>query len=881
MKQKILKTIFQNKFTGLIFIIFLFSIFTYLPFDWNKSIKNFFIDVQFKIRGPRHLSDKIFIVFIGDEDINALGGWPITRDYYGYLTHILKSMGARTIGIDILFKNKDFRHPEFDTNMADFFQAANNVCLPFTFPEIQLYKFIKSQAPLKLFRGINPTFPIHQFKQAAKGLGFSNFSNEAIIRKVPIIVTHNDTITLSFGFQLARQYLGMTNKIELKNKVVTLTGSNNSSYSNSVDINGRLRLNYFGDIKNLNTISFIDLLQIFESNPDSLNLRNKLVIVAATAPGISVLRPTPLSNLLPATLIHATIAENIIEQKYIKEIPNLFQCLIIILLLFTLWLFLQSANKKIVIISSSALLIIYWILSAMLFNSFNFVLPLFYPTIAYFSLMIYISVQQGRIRRIQENSMKKLLKKRIDLKENRLNDAKEKLEELQHQLEQETTVSEKNRQVVINREKAILDLEKELSDLKTYIIPKKQKIPTQFDDIIYDKTSKMANVLDLVCKVASDNIPILIMGETGTGKEMIAQAIHQTSKRKDAIFIAINCGALSETLLESELFGHEKGSFTGAHARRRGRFEIANGGTIFLDEITETTPKFQTRLLRVLQESCFERIGGEQTLHVNVRIIAATNKELQSEMEQNRFRSDLFYRLNGFPIMLPALRERTVDIPLLADFLLKKHKYENINAFSDRTMEILKKYHWPGNVRELENVIRRAAILAQSEGRNSIRENDLPDEILKQESVLHENENYKSLELQILESLRVHKFSRSAISQTAKALGNRDRGTITEYYRGICFENLIEANFSVEEAATQIADSTDELVQEKVCSKINYYLNNLRSNDFKKGVSDLSSKNYPSIYKGLPKKFHPALQRVLEYITNDKVCRENSQSVHI
>jgi transcriptional regulator with GAF, ATPase, and Fis domain len=301
------------------------------------------------------------------------------------------------------------------------------------------------------------------------------------------------------------------------------------------------------------------------------------------------------------------------------------------------------------------------------------------------------------------------------------------------------------------------------------------KLP-YFKEIIYSPDSPLNDVLGLIMTVSRDDIPVLIMGETGTGKELIARTIHQTSRRKAFPFIAVNCGALSETLLESELFGHERGSFTGAVSRRKGRFELASGGTIFLDEISETSFAFQAKLLRVLQEGTFERIGGEQTMNVDVRVIAATNKDLNTEQSENRFRSDLFYRLNGFPVTLPPLRERQPDIPLLCKHFLQKYEFEAVSGFSDRAMDLMKRYKWPGNVRELENVVRRAAILAQGNKREQIREADLPKEMTaaRQEQKL---ENiHIPLEDQILTSLRNLKFSRSSIKQTAVTLGNSDPG---------------------------------------------------------------------------------------------------------
>jgi formate hydrogenlyase transcriptional activator len=225
----------------------------------------------------------------------------------------------------------------------------------------------------------------------------------------------------------------------------------------------------------------------------------------------------------------------------------------------------------------------------------------------------------------------------------------------------------------------------------------------------------MRKVMEQVRMVAVTDTPVLLLGETGTGKELLAQSIHQSSERRQAIMVKVNCAALPEDLIESELFGHEKGAFTGALLQRKGRFELADGGSLFLDEVGELPPAAQAKLLRVLQEQEFERVGGSQTLRVNVRIIAATHRNLAEDVASGRFRADLYYRLHVFPIDVPALRQRAEDIPLLARFFLDKFAKKFAKPFSAidaESLQHLRQYTWPGNVRELQNVIERAVILS-------------------------------------------------------------------------------------------------------------------------------------------------------------------------
>ena len=234
-----------------------------------------------------------------------------------------------------------------------------------------------------------------------------------------------------------------------------------------------------------------------------------------------------------------------------------------------------------------------------------------------------------------------------------------------------------------------------------------------FDNIV-GHTPAMRKVFEQVRQVAKWNTTVLIRGESGTGKELIANAIHYNSPRSSGTFVKLNCAALPDTLLESELFGHEKGAFTGATAQRKGRFEQADGGTLFLDEIGEISAAFQAKLLRVLQEGEFERVGGTRTLKVDVRIIAATNRDLESEVEAGNFREDLYYRLNVMPIYMPALSERSEDIPELSAFLVNKLSRQQGRELSltDSAIRLLMRHDWPGNVRELENSLERAAIMS-------------------------------------------------------------------------------------------------------------------------------------------------------------------------
>jgi transcriptional regulator with GAF, ATPase, and Fis domain/CHASE2 domain-containing sensor protein len=843
-------------------IFALCSLLSILPFPWNEPINNTMLDWQFKIRGARQISDNIILVYIGDEDIKTLDVWPISRDYYSYAIHALQTAGAKVIGIDVLFANRDRRHPEYDQTLINFARESTNLCLPMKFSELNQNK----EDPNKLLVGENPTFPFKDLRRDITALGFSNLGKEAFMRKVPLMVQYNDSLMPSFGLELARIYHNAHEKIQLKGNQLSFVDTEARKLVIQLNSGGRLHLNHFGDVEDINSIGFLDLLKTFTTYPDSLDMKSKLVLLSVTASGISTVKATPFSAGLPASLIHITVAENLIEQNYLRGFSHITAVVCIIIMIALAYFSLSIKRKTYLFTSGILMLLVYWTICFIIFTSAYHIVPVFYPSLVFIVTLVYFSLIKEHIHKREEANVRDLLQQQISIKEIQLQATKKILSELQEQLSD----SEQIRQTAEERRYTIARLESEVADLKSYLLPPKRELKTKFPDVVYSEQSKMKEVLDLAAKVSQDDISVLISGETGTGKELIAQIIHKNSKRNKAPFVAINCGALSETLLDSELYGHEKGSFTGAQARRLGRFELADGGTIFLDEITETSQSFQTRLLRVLQEGTFERLGGEHTLKVNLRIIAATNKDIQEEIKNKRFRTDLFYRLNGFHILIPPLRERCEDIPHLASHFLKKYDYSAVSEISNRAMQQLQSYNWPGNVRELENTIRRAALLAQSDNRSIIQAAHLPKEILKYDIALDSQRAYKPLEEQILEMLRAQKFSHAAISQTAKALGNRDRGTITEYFRGTCFEYLVKADFDIMKAAIRISDSTDKEVINRVASKINEYLANLRNVLLESPMLIYESEKMPAIYQGLAKKYHIYLKQVLDFLTHEK-----------
>jgi Nif-specific regulatory protein len=288
----------------------------------------------------------------------------------------------------------------------------------------------------------------------------------------------------------------------------------------------------------------------------------------------------------------------------------------------------------------------------------------------------------------------------------------------------------------------------------------------------------MQDVFDLIAQVCKSTTTVLLRGESGTGKELVAHALHYNSLRSAKPFVKVNCAALPETLIESELFGHEKGAFTSALSERKGRFELASGGTIFLDEVGDFSPSTQVKLLRVLQEKEFERVGSTRSIKTDVRVIAATNQPLENMIENGTFREDLYYRLNVFPIHIPPLRDRKTDILLLADFFVEKYSRmnnKNVRRISTPAIDMLMVYHWPGNVRELENCIERAVLLSDED---VIHGHHLPPTLQTAEAsgTVHTGtlrETLESIEKDlIIDSL---KSSRGNMAKAVKQLGITER----------------------------------------------------------------------------------------------------------
>ena len=354
--------------------------------------------------------------------------------------------------------------------------------------------------------------------------------------------------------------------------------------------------------------------------------------------------------------------------------------------------------------------------------------------------------------------------------------------------------------------------------------PEHDVLTSESANIVYHPHSPLVELLKKGAQIAESNMPVLLSGESGTGKEKLAQFIHQKSPRHSAPFIAVNCSSLNDGLIESELFGHEQGSFTGAIKTKIGRFELASGGTLFLDEIGETTPSFQAKVLRVIQENVFERVGGTKEIRIDVRIIAATNKNLKELAKKGQFREDLFYRLHGFELEIPSLRERTEDI----EALFKHFLYEQDPSLSYSTQLIswLKEQRWQGNVRQLQSATQRSVLNARMHDRTFIIPKDFE---LGTQSTLDQTSEGKEIAQKVLEGLRTHQFDHKSIAKVSADL-LLHRSTVTEYFRGWVIHFLLLCRESKQQFLQGLHGGASIADQDRFEERIDAYVEYIQSN---------------------------------------------------
>lgn len=873
--------VFQRQhFTLGIGIALLAVILSFIFRDAFEGIEHGVLNARYHFRGESKIDSSVLIVYFDEGDIRALGGLPLKRSYYALIISALHNLGAKAIGVDVAFPEPNAEYPEYDEVLISVVRNTGNVVLGGYFKALALHasefdvrkevgvdttlhRFsYQQQVDSHYFGGIDFVGPFPKLLTVASHLGHTNFDKNF---QIPLFVRYGMQFVPSLSFELVRlsKYVEKT-AVEISHYAVTV-GSSVEMVSIPLEEHGILSLNYPGGLEALNALPALQLLKAYDAanrgEQPSFPLetvRGKIVLVGVIAEGRSSFVPTPFTPQFPAIGIHAVAVSNMLQQRFLKDTPIVIETIISLLLGFLALVGTNARREGLGIALIIGGMLLYILSCFVLFSLFDWLLPMVRPLFVILStttVLLFVKHQAVRRSLAKLEREKEVLAVQLQEKERHL-----KL------LEHEFFESEKHRDQ--DRNTAILEeirkykreihrLSSQVSDLQAFEFTSAKNADgvQSFEGIVYRADGPMASVVDFIKKIAPNDAAVLILGESGTGKELVARAIHRLSHRKDQPFVAVNCGALSETLLESELFGHEKGAFTGAVREKPGRFELANGGTIFLDEIGETIEAFQVKLLRVLQEGEFERVGGTTTLKVNVRVLAATNKELKKAVSEKQFREDLYYRLNTLTIQLPPLRERVGDIPVLVEHYISTEQ-PGVRV-STNVMETLTRYEWKGNVRELQSVVKRAVILARSDHRDIIRLKDLPDEVLAAV------QDAFDIEDQILESLREKKFSRSAISETANELGGLNRGTVAEYFRGYCFKIFCEQQYHLDAAMQAIAQTTDPEVRDKVRKKINEYLSNAVELVKKEGHFENVQLACRPKFKNLPQRYHMYLEELL------------------
>ncbi len=850
--------------------------------------------VEFRVRGESKIDSSIVVLYLNNDDIKALGGLPLKRNYYALIINVLHDLGARTIGMDIALSERDKDNPEFDELLANVVKDAGNVVLGGYFqkvsdvplhytnePEDSLFdrfttRTCKNLDSTLVRKGYQLDLPYPELLENAAAFGHTNLTDQL---DVPLLIAVDSGKYLpAFGFAvLLRSY--MDEYRESAGRV--------RSFVNIPGLpNGDVLLNYAGGMNSLNMFPVLNYVKEFDAikagrmPPFFLeDLRGKIVLLGVVAEGRGVFVPTPFEQQFPSIGIHATFIHNALHRNFLEASSARTNYLLILISGLFCTAMLMIRRERIGLLAIFSLVVVTIVVSFLLFSKSSYLMPTVQPIAAAVLVTVGILIYQhvyvrGQLRIVSVD------KERITLL---LEEKEQKLQTLEKELALSLRSEADEHNLLLKDEikrykEEITTLKEQENDLQPFT---EERAGTgsrreEINGIVYDAVGPMREVVQFIKKIADSDATVLLLGESGTGKELVAKALHQQSQRNQQPFVAVNCGALTESLLESELFGHEKGSFTGALKEKPGRFELAEGGTIFLDEIAETSEAFQVKLLRVLQEGTYERVGGTETKKTNVRVIAATNRNIKQAVEEKKFREDLYYRLNIFTIQLPPLRERTVDIPLLAEYFAAVELPGT--EISVSVMKCLQEYNWKGNIRELQSTMKRAVLLAKSEGRTMLRVKDLPPDIASIATTSID------IEERIIEVLRDKKFSRNSISETADDLGGLNRGTVAEYFRGYCFRIFAEGGWNISAATAEIAGTNEPEVRERVEKKLLEYLSNaIEHVDGAKSVDQTKNDSRPK-YKNLPQRYHPILDDIItsyhrgDWSINDLVTRNQGKN---
>jgi transcriptional regulator with GAF, ATPase, and Fis domain/CHASE2 domain-containing sensor protein len=834
-----------------------------------SSVEDQVTSLKYRLRGPQQVDTNIVIVYVDNDAVKDLG-WPVRRNFYALMVKALTELQVKAIGIDVVFDQPVREYPEYDELFAATVANSQRVVLSSYFQTLSdiegiggrqqndqwfAYPNVKDVSQ----HGQEFHQPLEMLRNGAAGIGHLNLSNDI---DIPLFVQSSKGIVPSFGMELLRIFKGAARPEIVSDKGSVTVGSETRFVAAS---QGTVALNFSGPITTIHAYPFVEVLKAYDAvrldRPTFLPIRSfkdKIVLVGVVVDR-SVYVNTPVAPRYPSIGLHATFLDNALHSRFLSQPGSTFVyflCFLLGVCCTGAIVLLKSPFDKMI---AFGLPIIACIVSLVLFISSAYLLPITPLIVVGFVSVVASLLNKQRLVGAEVGK----LRAEKDTIGVRLKDKEAKVMQLENELLQLEAAKAADRtgellEEIRRYKSEIHALSSKADDMEEFAIDREEteSATGDFEGIVYDRSGAMKPTIDFISKIANSDAPVLVLGESGTGKELVARAIHKRSNRTERPFIAVNCGALSENLLESELFGHERGAFTGAVKERLGRFELADGGTIFLDEIGEVTEAFQLKLLRVLQEGEFERVGGTKTIKVNVRVLAATNKDLKEQVKRNLFREDLFYRLNVLTVSLPPLRERQEDIVLLIQHFLSKEGGEM--HISKNVMDALQAYAWRGNIRELESVIRRAVLLARADQRTMVNLKDLTEEVAAA------TQGAVAIEDQVLESLREKGFSRSSVSETAEELGGLNRGTVAEYLRGQCFKAFVEQGFQLELAAKHISLSADMEVNDRVSKKLREYIANISEVvDPTKSWDDVKLSLRPKT-KNLSQRYHGYIEQVAD-----------------
>ena len=776
------------------------------------------VDETFDSFFARRAADtNIVLIKITENDIEKLGSWPLKRSYYALLFDYLNKYGAKKIGLEIFLSGGLPYQSAYNELLSEKINEKKNVVLG----------SLLSGMRIENGRVAVDSIIYPQLKEINNDLqtGHLNF--------IP-----DDDILIPLSAQV-----GNVNEYAFSKALAE---------NSFIPENNFMRLDFRVNADSFESYSLLRFFDLANKKDISLNrLKNKIVIIGVSDPSTAKMFDVPFLGKIPGLIIHAVAVENLLTQTWLNR--NYFT---LSTFLFALLLLIPAlADKRFNYLLGLIILFALLIFASLIFFNNGFRLnysALIFPFMFLLFVEMFIRVRKKEEELSELFDEAEALKKALKAKESKL-----------AELEAQSSGAPTDYDVRVAKLKEEIDrLKKGEEDNEIFEPPEENELKTKrFFDLVY-RSPKMKEVVETIEKIAPQDVTVLITGESGSGKELVARAIHNLSLRKDKNFVAVNCAALSDALLESELFGHVRGAFTNAVADKKGMFETADRGTIFLDEIGETNENFQVKLLRVLQNGEYLKVGSSQVRFTDVRVIAATNKNLEELVRENKFREDLFYRLNVIKINLPPLRERKEDVEALVEHFVKSHNKSF--AVSKAVIEQLVRNDWKGNVRELESVVKRAVIFAEAEGRTLIKLGDLPKELV----------NYKKSDMEslIIDSLREKKFSHSSINETAKELGGLSRTMVSEYLRGFFFKEFVNNEFDLEKAAASVAASDEEEAIKKIKAKSETYIGNVEKDLAK--LTDLKfesvKEKFKSKYRNLPNKYHIYLDKVIQHLISTK-----------